>query len=74
VYRQLALAGQSHVNPSDGQRPRPRASDGLETILLIEDEASVRSLVRGYGRAGYTVLEASRAKKPWSFVSSTRAD
>jgi DNA-binding NtrC family response regulator len=47
---------------------QPTPVMGSETILLIEDEASVRSLVRGVleGR-GYTVLEASRAEEAMIF-------
>jgi PAS domain S-box-containing protein len=38
-----------------------RVPDGSETILLVEDEQGVRSMVRGVLKSrGYTVLEASR--------------
>jgi signal transduction histidine kinase/CheY-like chemotaxis protein len=46
-------------NPVETALPIPR---GSEVVLLVEDEDSVRSLVRGLLRSrGYTVLEASNA-------------
>jgi len=42
------------------QRPKPRERGGKETILLVEDEASVRTLARNILiRHGYQVFEAS---------------
>jgi len=52
----------SHLVPADRPHSLPREVSGSETILLVEDEASVRSLIAKLLRSlGYTVLEASRA-------------
>jgi signal transduction histidine kinase len=56
-------------NEEVGEAPvRPRAMGdqphGTETVLVVEDEPSVRALVRGVLQAtGYTVLEASRGEE-----------
>ena len=45
--------------PADSQMSEPKIRGGNETILVVEDEAAVRALVRGVlQRYGYTVLEA----------------
>jgi len=47
------------VRPRTGAHYRPRASRQGETILVVEDEASVRTLTRRIlERNGYTVMEA----------------
>jgi PAS domain S-box-containing protein len=51
------------VDPSSG-RGRPEALRGTETLLLAEDDDSVRELVRNVLREnGYKVLEASRGEE-----------
>lgn len=42
--------------------PTPAEARGVETVLLVEDEPQVRTLVRTIlGRSGYNVLEANNA-------------
>lgn len=55
VYFPVASAGA--VKPSSKEEPRPVS--GRETVLLVEDDPSVREIVRRIlVRAGYQVLEA----------------
>lgn len=53
--------------PETASRPAPR---GTETILLVEDEAGVRSLARRFlEQAGYRVLEASNPTEAWQIAT-----
>jgi PAS domain S-box-containing protein len=46
------------------RKSRPVTARGSETVLVVEDEQPVRSLVRGIlGSKGYTVLEASSGEE-----------
>jgi signal transduction histidine kinase/CheY-like chemotaxis protein len=50
-----------------GEQTEPEAARGVETILLIEDEEAVRSLLRQVlERYGYTVYEARDAEEGWA--------
>ena len=56
--RLLEHAGPYACRSASGELPRP--AGGTETILLAEDEPSVRSLLKTVlGDAGYTVIEAA---------------
>jgi two-component system cell cycle sensor histidine kinase/response regulator CckA len=45
--------------PSDAPAREPASVDGTETILLVEDDAQVRVVMRGIlKRHGYLVLDA----------------
>ena len=59
---------QEAAEPLPVSQAQPSQAVGSETILLVEDEAPVRSLVRGVLEArGYTVLEASRTEEAIAF-------
>ncbi len=52
---------QEAAEAAESEKAIPAPMRGTETILVVEDEESVRSLVRGVLQAhGYTVLEARR--------------
>jgi PleD family two-component response regulator len=59
VYLPRVEEAASSAEPKSDRAPAPR---GAETVLLVEDEDAVRSLVRIILQgAGYRVLEASDA-------------
>jgi len=56
-----------------GASPRPIPRGGSETILLVEDEGSVRNLARAaLAKAGYTVLAASGAEEALTIARGHR--
>lgn len=67
TFRAFFPATQRTVTPAPAKEPAP--VQGVETILLVEDEASVRRTVgQVLGRLGYRVLEAEDGKaalKAW---------
>ncbi len=61
IYLPMVEEPAEPLGPAKAQTGLPR---GSETVLLVEDEDAVRSLVRGILEAyGYEVLEASRPEE-----------
>ena len=63
------------VEEAIDEKPKPRQvqkSSGNETILLVEDEASLRSLASHLlETCGFKVLEAKTGRRPWRSAKST---
>jgi len=52
------------LQPAEREKPRADLPKAAETVLVIEDEPAVRSLVRGVLQSrGYTVLQAGRGEE-----------
>ena len=58
-----------------GERTKPTPRGGTETVLVVEDEPSVRMLVRAIlQRRGYTVIEASSGVEALKLWDAHRAE
>jgi len=59
TFRILLPRAEAPARPAEGEAPAPRAGGGAETILLVEDEAALREMVREIlEENGYRVIEA----------------
>jgi two-component system, cell cycle sensor histidine kinase and response regulator CckA len=71
--RAASAAAAAAVPGATPEAPRPEPVRGIETILVVEDEASVRDLVTETLKAhGYTVLAAADAAEAERVASSHR--
>jgi two-component system cell cycle sensor histidine kinase/response regulator CckA len=70
IYLPRVDAGPAAADPAD-DLPREAAARGSETVLLLEDEAALRALIRMVlGNAGYTVLDAAGAAAALSLAGA----
>jgi PAS domain S-box-containing protein len=59
----------------DGSEEPPEVRGGTETVLLVEDEAMIRAVVRNIlGSHGYTVLEAGNGELAEEIARTRRGD
>jgi two-component system, cell cycle sensor histidine kinase and response regulator CckA len=67
----LPFAQQAEAPQRASEAERPAQTRGVETILVVEDEARVRKLVVGVlASRGYTVLEAMRGEEALRLLRS----
>ncbi|MFH1036221.1 MAG: response regulator [Pseudomonadota bacterium] len=58
------LRGEAMGTGNNGQPPHEQAPGGSETVLLVDDEESLRSLgARIFGKAGYQVMKAGSGEE-----------
>lgn len=63
------------IEPTDPVEEAPVPATGSEVVLLVEDEAAVRSLVRKVlERRGYTVLEATNGAEAIQIAEAYRTE
>jgi CheY-like chemotaxis protein len=68
----LRSAPKTQAIEAASERPSSATSDGTETILLVEDDQSVRELTaRLLREAGYRVLEAPSSRRALALVKDT---